>query len=58
MDQELVTNREKFFTFLQFITYVQTLDYKNDSLGSTDYRQVVFQVHDFLRYTNKSQNYY
>ena len=27
-------------------------------MGSTSYRQVVFQVHDFLKYTKQSQNHY
>lgn len=58
MDQQLVNDRKKFFTFLQFLVYAQILDYKPGLLGSTSYRQVVFQVHDFLKYTKQSQNYY
>jgi hypothetical protein len=58
MDPKLVTDRKKFFTLLQFLVSAQTLDSKPGSLGLTSYRQVVFQVHDFLKYTKQSQNHY
>lgn len=51
-------DRQQFFTLLQFLVYAQNLDYEIDSLGSTYYRRVVFQVQDFLEYTKQSNNYY
>jgi hypothetical protein len=35
---------------LQFLSYAQNLDYERGALGSTYYRQVLFQVKDFLNY--------
>jgi hypothetical protein len=43
---------------LQFLNYAQNLDYESGALGSTAYRQVIFQVKDFLEYQKKSNNYY
>lgn len=42
------SNRQQFFTLLQFLVYAQNLNYEIDSLGSTYYRRVVFRVQDFL----------
>jgi hypothetical protein len=50
--------RKKFFMLLQFLNYAQNLDYERGALGSTTYRQVIFQVKDFLEYQKKSNNYY
>lgn len=50
--------RKKFFMLLQFLSYAQNLDYERGALGSTSYRQVLFQVKDFLKYQKKSNNYY
>lgn len=52
------TDSYKFCTLLQFLVYVQTLNYKIDSLGTTSYRLVQFRVQDFLKYTKLSSNYY
>ena len=49
---------KKFFMLLQFLNYAQNLDYERGALGSTAYRQVIFQVKDFLEYQKKSNNYY
>lgn len=43
---------------LQFLSYAQNLDYEIWVLGSTSYRQVIFQVKDFLKYQKKFNNYY
>jgi hypothetical protein len=43
---------------LQFLNYAQNLDYKKGALGFTPYREVIFQVKDFLEYQKKSNNYY
>ena len=52
---------KKFVMFLQFLTYVQTLDSKIDFLGDTTYRKVRFRLDHFLKFkspTLKSTNYY
>jgi len=54
-------NRQGFFNLLQFLVYVNDLDYTMGHLDSTTYRLVVFKVQDFLKYQNptvKSTNYY
>lgn len=46
--------------FLQFLVFSRGLDFQIEDLGSTPYRQVVFQVNDFLTFQNptvKSTNY-
>jgi hypothetical protein len=46
---------------LQFLTYVQKLDFKTDFLGETAYRTFHFRTDHFLKYKNptvKSTNYY
>lgn len=50
--------KSHFITFLQFLVYAQTLNYKIDSLGTTSYRLVQFRVQDFLKYRKLSSNYY
>ena len=58
MDYQTSLDRKKFFTLLRFLVYAQTLDYEIDSLKSTCYCLVRFQVQDFLRYTGETYNYY
>lgn len=58
VDFKTYKNRQQFFTLLQFLVYAQNLDYEIDSLGSTYYRRVNFQIKDFLTFTNQSDNYY
>lgn len=43
--------------FLQFLIYVNDLDFKKEFLGSTSYRCVHFSVRDFLYFENSSANY-
>jgi hypothetical protein len=47
--------------FLQFLTYVQYLDFEIEYLGDISYRQVSFKLRDFLQFQNpivKSTNHY
>ena len=47
--------------FLQFLTYVQDLDFEIEYLGGIPYRQVIFKFRDFLEFQNplvKSTNHY
>lgn len=52
------SDKSDFITFLQFIVYAQSLTYRTDSLGNTQYRCVQFPVQDFLKHTKRSKNYY
>lgn len=50
-----------FFKLLQFLRYVQNLDYKIDRLGTTQYRLCEFRVQDFLKHLHpdiSGRNYY
>lgn len=54
-------DKKQLITFLQFLVFSKKLDFKIDYLGDTRYRQVSFQVRDFLKYQNQSTdspNYY
>ena len=47
--------------FLQFLNYVQHLDFEIEYLGGISYRQVIFKLRDFLEFQNpmvKSNNHY
>lgn len=57
-DFQLSIHRKNFFNFLHFINYIQTLDYEIDSLKSTYYRLVSFEIQDFLKYKKESNNHY
>lgn len=57
----LVSDQKKLIIFLQFLVFSRGLDFQIEYLASTAYRQVVFQVNDFLTFQNptvKSTNYY
>lgn len=58
MDFQSITDREQFFTLLQFLAYAQNLEYNVDYLGSTPFRQVSVIVKDFITYKKVSNNYY
>ena len=51
-------DRENFFTLLQFLVFVQQLDFEVGCLGSTYFRRTVFKVQDFLQYKEVTKNYY
>lgn len=47
--------------FLQFLNYVQHLDFEIEYLGGISYRQVIFKLRYFLEFQNpmvKSNNHY
>jgi len=47
---EISLNIKTFVMFLQFLTYVQHLDFEIESLGGILYRQVIFKLRDFLEF--------
>ena len=61
INSEILMDTKNFIMFLQFLTYVQNLDFEIESLGGIPYRQVTFKVRDFLEFQNpmvKYTNYY
>lgn len=60
-DFQSFEGRTHFFHLLQFLVYVQNLDYRMDQLGTTSFRLCVFCVQDFLTYLDpnvRPTNYY
>lgn len=58
---DISLNIKTFVMFLQFLTYVQDLDFEIEYLGGILYRQVIFKFRDFLEFQNpmvKSTNHY
>jgi hypothetical protein len=58
---DISLNRKTFVIFLQFLTYLQDLDFEIECLGGIPYRQVIFKLRDFLEFQNpmvKSTNHY
>ena len=58
---DISLNIKTFVMFLQFLTYVQDLDFEIEYLGGIPYRQVIFKFRDFLEFQNpmvKSTNHY
>lgn len=41
-----------FIIFLQFLKYAESLDFETKYLNKVKYRNVVFQVRDFLKFQN------
>ena len=48
----LLSDPKKFVILLQFLTYVQDLDFEIEYLGGIPYRQVSFKLRDFLEFQN------
>jgi len=58
---EIAADSRTFIMLLQFLTYVQHLDFEIEYLDGIPYRQVIFKLRDFLKFQNpnvKSTNYY
>ena len=51
-------NSRNFVTFIQFLNYVQNLDFEIKYMDQIFYRVVVFRLQDFLQLQNKSNNQY
>ena len=60
-DFQTIQGRRNFFNLLQFLVFIQGLDYTPDQLGSTSYRLCVFHVKDLLKHMDPnvaSTNHY
>jgi hypothetical protein len=57
MDYKLFEEKKHLITLLRLLTYVKKLNYIKKSLTS-EFRQYVFPLRDFLNYNNLTSNYY
>jgi hypothetical protein len=57
MDYKLLEEKKHLITLLRLLTYVKKLNYIKKSLTS-EFRQYVFPLRDFLNYNNLTSNYY
>lgn len=53
IESELKSDPKKFIAFLQFLNYVQSVDYEIKELENISYRVVTFRLQDFLTFQNK-----
>jgi hypothetical protein len=51
---EIVMDTRTFVSLIQFLNYVQHLDFEIEYLGLTGYRKVVFKLRDFLEFQDPS----
>jgi hypothetical protein len=58
LKSEIKSDPRKLITLLQFVNYVQSLDYEIKNLDDASYRVVTFRIQDFLRLQNKATNNY
>jgi hypothetical protein len=58
---EIIADPKNFIRLLQFLSYAVDLNFKNLDFDGVAYRQVVFEIQDFLKFQNlgvKSGNHY
>jgi Resolvase, N terminal domain len=55
---EIKSDSRKFVMLIQFLNYVQHLDFEIKSIDQISYRVVGFRLQDFLRFQNKYNNQY
>ena len=58
IQSEILVNSSNFVTLIQFLNYVQNLDFEIKYIDQIPYRVVVFRLQDFLQLQNKSNNQY
>ena len=58
IQSEILVNSRNFVTLIQFLNYVQNLDFEIKYIDQIPYRVVVFRLQDFLQSQNKSNNQY
>lgn len=58
IQSEILTDSRNFVTLIQFLNYVQNLDFEIKYIDQILYRVVVFTLQDFIQLQNKSNNQY
>jgi hypothetical protein len=51
-------NHQEFVIFLQFLAYAKKFESNQGTLGGVAYREITFEIQDFLAHQYKSTNYY
>ena len=58
IQSEILADSRNFVTLIQFLNYVQNLDFEIKYIDQIPYRVVVFRLQDFIQLQNKSNNQY
>ena len=58
IQSEILADSRNFVTLIQFLNYVQNLDFEIKYIDQIPYRVVVFRLQDFTQLQNKSNNQY
>ena len=58
IQSDILTDSRNFVALIQFLNYVQNLDFEIKYIDQIPYRVVVFRLQDFLQLQNKSNNQY
>jgi hypothetical protein len=58
IQSEILADSRNFVALIQFLNYVQNLDFEIKYIDQIPYRVVVFRLQDFLQLQNKSNNQY
>jgi len=58
IQSEILADSRNFVALIQFLNYVQNLDFEIKYIDQIPYRVVVFRLQDFLQVQNKSNNQY
>jgi len=58
IQSEIITDSRNFVALIQFLNYVQNLDFEIKHIDQIPYRVVVFKLQDFLQFQNKLNNQY
>ena len=56
IQSEILVDSRSFLALIQFLNYVQNLDFEIKYIDQSPYRVVVFRLQDFLQFQNKSNN--
>ena len=58
IQSDILVDSRNFVALIQFLNYVQNLDFEIKYIDQIPYRVVVFRLQDFLQFQNKSNNQY
>ena len=58
IQSNILADSRNFVTLIQFLNYVQNLDFEIKYIDQIPYRVVIFRLYDFIQLQNKSNNQY
>ena len=56
IQSNILADSRNFVTLIQFLNYVQNLDFEIKYIDQIPYRVVIFRLYDFIQLQNKSNN--